>query len=282
MCGISNPITNVDPESTHGQFITLVVAIAALSISAVVIGLVGAMEACGNAVAWLEGSVAWFEALLVVCVCGSSNGQRGVESYPSARGDKMSSSSQPAAGSLHQRCFNEQHGAQSIKLSAIEEGEVAGENREGGSGTNASGNHWDENTTITDNGSRLLVAEHPYSNDGAAVLLDQMASASSNPWLPPAEVPHDGTDEVKEGGHGNWASGPFGVGTYDIEEGDRGNWASGPFRMGTDDIEEGGRDDWALVPFKYASHGRSEEQLCNQQREEEDAEAPVPSVGTTL
>jgi len=54
VCGIADPLTNKQPKSEHAKIFALAIAIAALGITSVIVGLVGAMAICEETVAYIE------------------------------------------------------------------------------------------------------------------------------------------------------------------------------------------------------------------------------------
>ena len=54
MCGLASPLTNRQPESEHARLIALTMAIAALGVTSVIVGLVGAMAISADTVQFIE------------------------------------------------------------------------------------------------------------------------------------------------------------------------------------------------------------------------------------
>ena len=48
LCGLPNPLTDVEPESTGGKIVDIIIAIWALALAGTVIGVVGGMSIIGN------------------------------------------------------------------------------------------------------------------------------------------------------------------------------------------------------------------------------------------
>ena len=48
LCGLPNPLTDVDPDTTEGRIIDIVIAIWALALAGTIIGIVGGMSVIGN------------------------------------------------------------------------------------------------------------------------------------------------------------------------------------------------------------------------------------------
>jgi hypothetical protein len=48
LCGLPNPLTDVEPESTGGKIVDIIIAIWALALAGTVIGVVGGMSVIGN------------------------------------------------------------------------------------------------------------------------------------------------------------------------------------------------------------------------------------------
>ena len=48
LCGLPNPLTDVEPESTSGKIVDIVIAIWALALAGTIIGVVGGMSIIGN------------------------------------------------------------------------------------------------------------------------------------------------------------------------------------------------------------------------------------------
>ncbi len=50
LCGLATPLTTVNPDTTHGRFIDIVIAVWSLSIAAAFIGVVSGMAFLGTLV----------------------------------------------------------------------------------------------------------------------------------------------------------------------------------------------------------------------------------------